>query len=110
MLSDMRYTAARLVRYARRQAGLSQHALAEKAGMLQSVIARIETGKVSPRFETVLKLLRACGSDLEIQPLAGQGIDRTLIREVLRLNAMERVEAAAAAAINLARLEASVRK
>lgn len=106
----MKYTAARLVRYARRRAGLSQQGLAEKAGVPQSMIARIERGKVSPRFETVLKLIRACEMNLEIEPLAGQGVDRTLIQEMLKLTPMERAEYGAAAARNVARFVSLVRK
>lgn len=106
----MKYTAARLVRYARRWAGLSQQGLGEKAGVPQSMIARIERGKISPRFETVLKLLRACEMNLEIQPLLGQGIDRTTIQQMLRLTPTERAEVAGADARNLERFETLVRK
>lgn len=39
--------AAALLREARRSAGLSQRALAEKAGVPQSTVARIESGSTS---------------------------------------------------------------
>src|SRR5918994_7410696 len=55
-----------LVREARRRVGLSQRELAERAGTTQSAIARLETGRSTPSFDTVLKLVRLCGLDLEV--------------------------------------------
>jgi predicted transcriptional regulator len=83
--------AARALRWARRRAGLSQRALAEKSGLPQSTIGRIEAGTVDPRVGTLTRLLRACGFDLEVEPLLGVGIDRTLIRECLALTPAERI-------------------
>lgn len=89
-------TIARLVRYARRRAGLTQRALARLAGLPQPTIARIESGAVSPRMDTVERLLDACGMRLALEPRAGRGIDRTAIRELLRLTPAERLAAAVA--------------
>ena len=55
-----------LVREARRRARMSQRELAEKAGTTQSAIARIETGRSTPSFDTVLRLVRLCGLDLDV--------------------------------------------
>ena len=93
--------AARAVRYARRRAGLSQRALAAKAGVPQPAIARIERGAVSPRFDTLLPLLEAAGFTLEVAPVIGQGVDRTLIRAALARPPEERIRAATEAARNL---------
>ena len=41
----------------RTKAGLSQSELARKAGVSQAHIAKIETGKVDPRFSTVKRIL-----------------------------------------------------
>ena len=54
-------TPADLLRQARTRAGLSQRALARKAGTAQSVIARIERGQTSPTWETLERLLTAAG-------------------------------------------------
>jgi predicted transcriptional regulator len=43
----------------RRAAGLTQKQLAEKAGVSQSLIARIERGTVDPRFSTVRRIMSA---------------------------------------------------
>lgn len=55
---------ADLVREARRRAGLTQRELAERAGTTQSAIARVESGRVDPGFETVRQLMRLCGFNL----------------------------------------------
>jgi transcriptional regulator with XRE-family HTH domain len=57
-------TAAALLRQARARAGLSQRALARRAGTAQSVIARIERGQSSPTVATLERLLAAAGSEL----------------------------------------------
>lgn len=92
-----------LVVYARKKARLSQRALAERAGVTQATIARIEKNEIDPRLGTVRRLLRACGFDLEIEPLAGVGVDRTAIRELLKLTPTERVRLATEEGRNLDR-------
>jgi transcriptional regulator with XRE-family HTH domain len=89
---------ARLIRYSRRKAGLTPRQLAERAGVPQPTIARIESGAVSPRLATVDRLLVECGVRLVVEDRPGQGIDRTAIRELLRLTPTERLELAAAEA------------
>jgi transcriptional regulator with XRE-family HTH domain len=56
--------AARLLRTARAQAGLSQRALAEAAGTSQSAVAAIESGRKQPTVATLERLLRAAGTEL----------------------------------------------
>jgi transcriptional regulator with XRE-family HTH domain len=80
------------LRWARLTAGLSQRELAEKAGIPQSTIGRIETGKIDPRTSTLSRLIRACGYDLEVEPLLGVGVDRSQIQERLALSPWQRVE------------------
>jgi transcriptional regulator with XRE-family HTH domain len=87
--------------YARKKAGFSQRALAERSGVTQATIARIEKNEIDPRIGTMARLLRACGYDLEVAPLAGMGVDRTAIRELLNLSPTERVRLAAEEARNL---------
>jgi len=58
--------AGQFVREARRRAGLSQRALAARAGVSQSLVARIESGDVDPPFGRCLQHVRACGFDLSI--------------------------------------------
>ncbi|MHA1431033.1 MAG: helix-turn-helix domain-containing protein, partial [Candidatus Freyarchaeota archaeon] len=43
----------------RKKVGLTQTELAEKAGVSQSLIARIESGSVDPRLSTLQRILNA---------------------------------------------------
>lgn len=46
--------------------GLSQRDLAEMCDIPQSSIARIETGKITPRLDTLLKILKQLGLTLRV--------------------------------------------
>jgi transcriptional regulator with XRE-family HTH domain len=94
---------ARLIREARRSAGFSQRELASRAGMPQSTVGRIEAGHLGPRWSTVEALLQASGMTFELSPAGGAGIDRSQIRELLRLTPLERAQLAVADAAGLAR-------
>lgn len=58
-------TGGQLVRRARQKAGLSQSELAQRLGTKQPVIARWETGRRSPDYDTVMRAIAACGFELE---------------------------------------------
>jgi transcriptional regulator with XRE-family HTH domain len=79
-----------IVLEARLAAGISQRELARRSGVPQAAISRIEKGSVSPRVETMDRLLRSCGRDAELVERPGTGVDRTLIRENLRLTPAQR--------------------
>jgi transcriptional regulator with XRE-family HTH domain len=96
--------AARVLRQARRRAGLTQRELAARAGVSQSVVGRIESGAVIPRVDTLDRLLAAAGQALETVPRAGMGLDRTAYAEHLRRSPRERAKEAARDARGLARL------
>lgn len=49
----------------RRRAGLTQAELAKRAGVSQSLIARIETGTVNPRLSTLMRIYTALREYLE---------------------------------------------
>lgn len=96
--------AAGTLRDARRRAGLTQRALARHAGVPQPTVARIESGAVVPRVDTLDRLLAECGVALDGVPRPGAGVDRTPIRELLALSPGERLRRAAREARNLDRL------
>ncbi len=83
--------ASRMLRHARRTAGLTQRALAAKTGVPQETIARIESGRADPRVAMLDRLLEGCGHGLEHLPRLGIGIDRAQIRERLDLSPGERL-------------------
>jgi transcriptional regulator with XRE-family HTH domain len=80
-----------LVREARRRAGLTQRELAERAGTTQSSIARLETGRTNPSFDLVLRLVRLCGFDLEVQVVPYDDSDIAQAEALLREPPDERV-------------------
>ena len=87
-----------MLRAARRRARMSQRELALAASVPQATVGRIEAGLVSPRAATLSKLLSATGHELAVERRLGEGVDRSLIRERLRLTPEERILLAAAEA------------
>ncbi|BDO40650.1 helix-turn-helix domain-containing protein [Cellulomonas sp. NTE-D12] len=62
--------AATLIRTSREAAGLSQGALAARAGTSQPAVSRYEAGASSPSVETLDRLLAAMGARLELSVAA----------------------------------------
>ncbi len=81
-----------LVREARKRVGLTQRVLAERAGTTQSAIARIETGASTPSFDTVLRLIRLCGLDLDLMMVERDNADWMQAQRMLKLTEQERIE------------------
>src|SRR5215210_9396648 len=98
---------AEWVNGARRSAGLTQRELAERSGVPQPTIARIESGKQMPRADTLDRLLRACGWELDMSPRRGQGEDLSLIRSWLQLSTPERAQRGAEYGRALTRMRAA---
>ena len=57
--------AADLLRDARQRAGLTQHALAQRAGVTQSVISAYESGRREPSYAMLTRLVKSAGFDLK---------------------------------------------
>ncbi len=94
-----------LLTRARKQAGLSQRALAAKADIPQASVSRIERDLISPRASTIERWLAACGMTLEIKATPGTGIDLTVIRERLAMTPLERGRLGAQEAMAMLALE-----
>lgn len=58
--------AGKLIATARQQAGITQTELASRMGTHQSVVARWETGKTQPTFQTVLTAVEAAGLQIDV--------------------------------------------
>lgn len=93
------------LRYARKLSGVSRAKLAERSGISEATIARIEGGVVSPRVDTLERLLRICGQRLDVLPDLAEGIDRAQVREGLSRSPTGR----AVSAVNVHRQLAAVR-
>lgn len=101
--------AAALVREARQRSGLTQRALAHRAGTSQSVIARIESGQTSPSVTTLRRLLDAAGAAarVELEPVAPTTTHMLEdVRRILRLTPEQRLLEVR----NLSRFEAAARR
>lgn len=98
------------MRQARRRAGLTQRRLAHLAGVAQPAVARIERGAVIPRVDTLQRLLRACGEELFTGPRLSQGVDVTLIDDLLEQTPAARAASMADASRKMTALKQSMRR
>ena len=89
---------SKLVRQARRRAGLSRTALARRARISPATLVRIERGLSSPRWETLRRLLGAAGFQLHVElierPVLGARLRKEVAR-ILSLTPEQRLEEAA---------------
>lgn len=60
------FYASQIILQGRKQAHLTQKQLAQKAGIDESYISRIETGIIQPTVATFVKILHAMGKQLEV--------------------------------------------
>ena len=79
---------ARLLRWARERAGLSQRELARRARTAQSVIARIELGLTKPAAENLERLLDAAGFDVAVSLIPRHEPATHMLDDVPRILAM----------------------
>ena len=79
---------ATLLRQARARAGLSQRALARRAGTAQSAIARIERGQTSPTWSTLERLLKAANYDIVARAEPSVVVGSHMLDDVSRILAM----------------------
>jgi transcriptional regulator with XRE-family HTH domain len=85
-------TPGELLKQARRRHGVSQGALAIRAGTTQSAVSRIERDRVSPSVHTLRELLYLLGEDLALSSEERDfGIDRTLNQSNLAFTPEQRV-------------------
>lgn len=81
-----------MLRRARARAGLSQRALAERAGVQQPRVSRIESGREQPTLPHLASLVAACQQTLrlELDPVADPH-DLGLLEVTLPLSPEQRV-------------------
>jgi len=84
--------AAALIRKARNEAGLSQAALAQRLGVSQAAIAKLERIGSNPTVDTLDEVLWAAGQRLALTATARKpGVDESLIRQQLELSPAQRL-------------------
>ena len=69
---------------AREKRGWTQRDLASRLGLTQSHISGIESGKIVPRYDTLLELVRILDRDLLMVPRALVPVVQSLIRDHLQ--------------------------
>jgi HTH-type transcriptional regulator / antitoxin HipB len=77
---DMRRT----LKEAREKRGWTQRDLASRIGLTQAHISGIESGKIVPRYDTLLELVRILDRDLLMVPRALVPVVQSLIRDHLK--------------------------
>lgn len=86
------YYGGDLIREARRRAGLTQSALAARAGTAQPAIARWESGRTAVSLDDVLRLVRLCGFDLELMLVPRDDTDMAQAARLADLTGQERMD------------------
>ena len=102
--------AAGLVLMAREDAGLSQRELAERAGVTQSEIARIESGKREPSIPTLQRILAGAGLELRFRLAPMDDHDQVLASRQARRSGEQQRAAAARHAHNVAQFSANAKR
>jgi transcriptional regulator with XRE-family HTH domain len=74
----------RALKEAREKRGWSQRDLAGRLGMTQTHISGIESGKIVPRYDTLLELVRILDRDLLMVPRTLVPVVQSLIRDHLQ--------------------------
>lgn len=69
------------IRESRKAKRWSQQELAQKAGLAQRHISAIETGKIVPRYDTLLDILRVLDRDLVLIPRELVSAVQALLRD-----------------------------
>ena len=95
-----------LIATARTSAGLTQVGLAAAIGTTQSVISRWERGADTPRVDTLVRILRACGYEPDLVLRPTDDVDRNQIRAALAMRPAERL----ASSVNVSRMRAHSRR
>jgi transcriptional regulator with XRE-family HTH domain len=81
-----------LIRKARSDARLSQAALAQRLGVSQAAVAKLERPGSNPTVDTLDDVLWATGHRLTLgAPVRRPGVDESLIRQQLELPPAERL-------------------
>ena len=74
----------RTLKEAREKRGWTQRDLASRLGLTQTHISGIESGKIVPRYDTLLELVRILDRDLLMVPRALVPMVQALVRDHLK--------------------------
>ena len=88
-LTRLPETIRREIRSARRERGWSQLELGRRAGLAQRHVSGLETGRIVPRYDTLLDVLRVLDRDLVLAPRALVPVMQALVRDHRNRDAVE---------------------
>lgn len=80
-----------ITRAARKRAGLTQRELADRLGVTQPVVARLERAGANPKVSTLAEIASATGHSLRLELDSPSGIDESMISADLALTPDERL-------------------
>ncbi len=83
-LSRLPENLRREIQRVRRERGWSQLELGRRAGLTQRHVSGIETGRITPRYDTLLDVLRVLGRDLLPVPMEIVPVVQSLLRDYHR--------------------------
>lgn len=69
------------IREARLKKGLKQEQLAQKVGLTQAHLSRIERGEVDPRLSTLIELIRILDLEIVLTPISALTAINALLRQ-----------------------------
>lgn len=95
---------------AREDAGLSQRELAERAGVAQSEIARIESGNREPSIPTLQRILAGAGRELRFRLTPLEDHDQVLVARQAQRSASQKKSASTRHAHNVAQFAANSKR
>lgn len=81
-----------MIREARLRGGLTQAELARRMGKPQATIARWETHRAAPSFDTLSAALRECGFQLALEPYEAPDLEG--LGEIVGMTGAERLDEA----------------
>ena len=87
-----RAIASEVIAY-RVEQGLSQTALAERLGMKQPAVARLEAGDVTPTIETLQRLVRVLDREIVIDVVPPEREPKLVTKRAQTSRAVEKIEA-----------------
>ncbi len=99
-----------LVREARKRAGLTQVALARRANVAQSTVARIESGARVPSSDMIERLVRAAGYEISVGLSEADHDASSLFERTLRQTPKQRLASATSTARFVLRGRATMRR
>jgi transcriptional regulator with XRE-family HTH domain len=84
-------TSGQLIREARLRGGLTQQQLADRVGRPLGQVNRWENDGNEPGYATLLRIVRACGFDLDLVPYARDEATEAGLKKRLELTPAERM-------------------